>query len=216
MPPREGSSRDGGLTPSEYAAAADFKAAFRPKVGRDYSAVLERAKAQFADRLADFNDIDAKAHAVIGYMGGMAGVLTVGSVVTAATSDVDPWILLSASPAVVFAVLATVFVAWCRRTGTVPAVVGAQQMVRFADFVADLPPEDAKKMMDAAVIAPWWQADARLAAQVRRKGGWLNSAFWMFWLSVASLALPFAVAVVMKFAAKADKAKPEPAIPYVQ
>lgn len=195
----------------EYVAATDqFVNEFAPQVGTDYSLALEWAKDQFAGRMKDFDDIDAKAHAVIGYMGGTAGALTVGGVIALTSQGVSGWVAVATLPSIALAAIATVFAVLCRRTGRVPVPFGTSDLVANAESAQKHTAENSKLIQDAWLIGRWWRADAHLSTEVNRKASWLNRSFILYASSVCGLLLPFMVAVGIKFA---DESKPQPTPP---
>lgn len=205
------------MTNNEYRAVAErFGDEFAPQVGTDYSIALGWAKEQFAGRLKDFDDIDAKAHAVIGYMGGTAGAITVGGVVAASAANVSAWVVLAVLPSAVLAAVATVFAILCRRTGKVPVPHGVSDLVENAESFWDHPPDESRRLQEAAMIGGWWRADAHLATEVGRKAWWLNRSFVLYAASVCGLLLPFALAVGIKLANGSSQRTPPPTIAHFQ
>jgi hypothetical protein len=173
--------------------------AFRPLANVDYSAAVSYAKGLFENRLADFDDIDAKASAVIGYMGSTAGVLTVGSLVAAVTSSISPWVILAAVPSIGCAVASLIHVVRCRQTASIPVPFGVNNVIAAVEHYANEGHTDYKALADANQIGGWMTADAELATQVRTKAKKANTALWFYVASVAALILPLLVAIGIKF-----------------
>ncbi|QDU22103.1 hypothetical protein [Urbifossiella limnaea] len=165
-------------------AAIQFVQDFTPKPGVDYAWVEENARKAYELTAAAFDALDAKAGAIIGYVGAGAGLAAFGTVNTAATAAVHPAVAAAAVPTILFAVAALVFAARCRKSEPVYTLPSAIRLARRAE-------QNATAAEARAYLIPQWNLSAAmLRVVIRRKGELVDNATWCFGCAVASLLLP--------------------------
>lgn len=95
--------------------ALAFNATFAPDWGIDYQWVVRHAKEQYAAADAAFRQVDEKAGALVGYLGGASGLIAVGAVAGTSGGQIDARLVLTAVPAFAFAVAAVACATIARR-----------------------------------------------------------------------------------------------------
>src|SRR5262245_31100274 len=78
------------------ARAARFSDNLAPQDGVNYEWVVAVAKARYDALVKAFDDLDAKAAAIVGYLGGGTGLITLGTLFTAINTAVSPWVAVAA------------------------------------------------------------------------------------------------------------------------
>ncbi|HYH64704.1 MAG TPA: hypothetical protein VD866_08435 [Urbifossiella sp.] len=173
--------------------AIAFLQTFLPTPGVDYTWVEEQARRTYEQAMALFDSHDAKAGAVIGYVGAGAGFAAFGTMVNAANAAISPWVIVAAIPTVVLAGLAILEAAWCRSPAGAFRVPAADRLAAHAATHPD------KKEAVAYLIPQWFLATALLGPVLKRKADLVDRATWNFAAAIVALALPLATLTVRRF-----------------
>jgi hypothetical protein len=182
-------------------AAAEFAQAFAPQPDADYKWVVCDAKDQHAAVLKAFNDQDAKAASILGYLGSGAGLLSIGALTAVATDRISSAVALSGVPAFVMAVAALICAALARQVSKIfhPHLIFA---VRCAT--------ECGPTAEARFVGQWFLATALTATTLKRKAKWLGRATWAFIAAVALLLLPLLVSLLERSSSQKPQQPVEP------
>jgi hypothetical protein len=183
-------------------AAYRFLLTFTPQYGVEYDWVIKHAKEQYAVADTTFKGIDDKALTIINYLGGGAGLLTLGSVAGLAVDKVSEWVVLSTLPSFVAAVIAIVYAKKVRNPccfGYPPTVSTACRATR--EFV------DAK-CAEASTIRQWELSSAMIRKAVNDKQRLLRNATMALMWAIILLAGPMLAGVIEKFCTSPPEARP--------
>ena len=180
-----------------YKTAEAFKETIKPVEGANYDWVWDYAEEVY-DRLSKvYKDLDDKANDIIKYLGGGAGLFTLGAI--ANVNKDNALLMLSALPALACALLSIFFAVLARKPNenrTPPSVFSA---FRFAGHYLDDDGEDSKKAK-AIFLGQWHLACEAMGLAVDLKSRRVAWATWTFLLSIALLLVPFIVAICAKLA----------------
>ena len=180
-----------------YQKAEAFQESIEPVEGADYDWVWDYAKDVY-DRLSKvYKDLDDKANDIIKYLGGGAGLFTLGAI--ANVNKDNAGLMLSALPALACALLSIFFAVLARKPNenrTQPSVFSA---FRFAGHYLDGDAEDSKKAK-AIFLGQWHLTCEAMGLAVDLKSRRVTWATWTFLLSIVLLLVPFIVAIGTKMA----------------
>jgi hypothetical protein len=169
-----------------------FNATFRPREDTDYTWVVEHAEKRYAERVTDFEYMDAKAASLLTYLGGGAGVLSLGGAVTLFTSPVSPWVVFAGIPAIVIAFVSMGYALVARR----PVAILTPPAIReAAAYAASY--EDPKVAM-AGLLGQWDVATEDVRPETMRKTGLVRTASILAFIAVMALILPLLVRLWIK------------------
>lgn len=175
--------------------AQQFQRSFAPKDGVDYAWVEQYAKEQYQSLQKTFNDLDAKATAIINYMTSGTGLFTLGTLVAAAGAKLSPWIVGAALPSILSAIAAIVFAALARRPMTIFPPPPPEQM-------ADMAERFMEPGRGRAYMIPVWQwCDALLRHPIDVKARYLDLSTWCMIATVSLLLLPLLVGLCIGWSA---------------
>lgn len=177
----------------DWAAAVDFKNKFTPVEGVDYGWIEGYAKDLFSRYTTSFNDLDTKAGAIVGYLGGGAGLLTVGLIVAANSTQIPVWVIVWILPSVACAFISLVYASLARKanwTINPPMVDGA---CKYSEFF-----RPATKAQ-AAFLGQWHLCIVGARSVVARKADDVNIATWWFVGSIAALIFPLLATIALRW-----------------
>lgn len=177
-----------------------------PLTGVSYSWVADIAKGRYDALLKAFDDLDAKAAALLGYLGGGAGLATLGTLFTVLNGQVSPWVIVFTMPAILAASASLWFAARARSTHDVFPPPDAGYLLGVAEeFATDHEPDHERPKAVAAL--QWDLCAAKMRPVVADKAWYVDRATYSYVAAVFLMVLPL-------FAALAAP-KPAPAPPVV-
>jgi len=168
--------------------AVNFKNKFEPREGVDYGWVVEYAKDRYAAAMTSFKELDDKAASVIATLGGGTGLLTLGSLVAAATGKIHYLVAAAAVLPISLAAAALFSAIRARETVVVAAPPTVEAATKYADhFEADA---------EAAFLGQWHLCLAFIKPVLQRKARWVNKALWFLFTAVLAMLIPLGVLIV--------------------
>jgi hypothetical protein len=166
--------------------AQAWQRSFVPKNAIDYSWVEKYAKEQFDFLKKTFDDLDAKATAIINYLTSAAGVFTLGSTTALFAGKVSSWVIFASLPAVALAIIAVGVASWCRKPREIRPTPAPREMVELAEY-------EGGRFQAWMMIPLWNWSSLLLRDQVERKGRLLERATLLMIVAVVLLLLPLIV-----------------------
>ncbi len=163
--------------------------------GVKYGWVEVVAKSRYDALVKAFEDLDAKAAALVGYLGSGTGMISLGTLFTVVNSTVSPWTAIAVLPAIGLAFIALMCAAHARHTDTIFPPPTAETLLRIAGHFGD-----AEEKAKAAMAAQWDICAALMRPVIARKGEIVNNANFYFAWAVFALSLPLVVSVIRRFA----------------
>lgn len=165
--------------------AAELNATFEPNPDVDYAWIWDYAKDRYSEVMAVRDALDEKAGEIIKYLGGGAGLVTLTAILT--VPDKKVYLLRLALPTFLLA-LGSVFFAVLARA---PSIVAFPPTVGGAINYVERHGERARNIF----LGQWHVACVETAAGNEIKANRIQAAIRLFYLAVASLLLPFLVAI---------------------
>ncbi len=175
--------------------ASEFANTVDPLDGVDYTWLADVAKGRYDMMVKAFEDLDAKAAALVGYLGSGTGMISLGTLFTVVNSTVSPWTALAALPALVAAFIALMCATHARHTESVYLPPTVETLFPVAnEFGKDV------GRAKAVMAAEWDVCTALMRPVIARKGERVNHANWYFAWAVILLSLPVLVSIVRRLA----------------
>lgn len=169
---------------AEYLKALDFEERIQPIEGVDYEWAWDYAKGAY-DRLATiYSKLDEKADGIIKYLGGGAGLFTIGMLTNL---DKIPAAYLAWSiPAVIVAVLSVIVANLARKPNDSSLPPSVESAFRYADSF--------NKTAKASFLGQWHLACEGMRLAVETKALRVTWATWLYVASIALLLVPLVIA----------------------
>lgn len=174
-----------------FVEANQFKNTFDPIEGEDYKWVAAHAQAEYGRALESFKRVDEKAAAILNYLTGGTGLLTLGGIAGLSGGQMSPWVILAAIPSFLLASVAMFFAVEARRTRLRAAAPSVVQMVAYVAYFGN--------RSEAAIMGQWNLCIAVLQRVIGIKGQAVDRSLWCIIGSVFSLVIPLGVALARKF-----------------
>ena len=170
-----------------YRDAETFKNTITLEVGKDYDWVWDFAKDSYDRAIGVYEALDDKANDIIKYLGGGAGLFTLGVManINHANADIARWAL----PSFAMAIISVFFAVLARKPNEVKHPPSIRDAFKYASHYKDA--AEAK----ATFIGQWNLALEGMYLAIAVKSVRVAWATWTFCLAIAFLALPLFVAV---------------------
>jgi len=173
--------------------AASFADSIEPLDGVDYSWVTVVAKGRYDALIKAFDDLDAKAAALVGYLGSSTGLISLGTLFTVINATVSPWVGVATIPSIALAAGALICAARARKTENIFPPPTAETLITIANSF-----NSNKEKAQAVMAAQWDICTALLRPAVQVKGEAVDCANRLFALAVISLSLPLLVQLCIR------------------
>lgn len=167
-----------------------FSRTFIPKLGVDYSWVVDRVEEQREFHFRNLDAIDAKATAIANFLAGGTGLFTLGSLAVLATASIPSLVILAVLPAAFAALAALVLATIARLPRGVLPIPTMADAARYA--VADY---DNAALAAAAFATQINLSVAVLKRHIRVKSWYVYWASWAMLASVVFLLVPLVVSL---------------------
>ncbi|AWM41784.1 hypothetical protein GobsT_71090 [Gemmata obscuriglobus] len=153
-----------------------------------YAWIADVAKSKYDAFMKAFDDLDAKAGAIIGYMGGGTGLATLGTLFTVLNSSVSSLVVIFTFPAIACSGAALCLAARARCTKKVFPPPTAGSLIEVANqFHGD---KHAAEKLKAIMATQWELCSARMRTVVTEKAHDVDTATKGFVIAVFLLVLP--------------------------
>ena len=178
------------MTTDPDAEPDKFRVEFEPDPAVDYGWVLKHAERVADHDFAVYRRLDDKAAAVLGYVGGGAGIFTLGSLAAVASDKVDAVVAAFALPSVIAAALSVGFAARGRWSVDTPGPTSIGGAIKYAHYFGG--------RAEAAFLGQWNQASADMKPVLAGKARWVNLATAAFAAAIVLLTLPLVAGIVVR------------------
>lgn len=173
---------------AEYRDALEWRKRLPDIVGEidDLEWVVNHAKTKYAEGLDAWSMLESKADSLIRYLGGGAGLLTVGSILSVSIETVT--VFLCMIPAIVCAVFGIIFAILSRAPADFSATPQANKACGCAQKYRD-------KSSAIFMIGEYHLAAVKVRVSSAKKAKLVTEATWCYFGAIVLLLVPFGVAL---------------------
>jgi hypothetical protein len=164
---------------ADYKSAVDFSHEYQPKVEKDYAWVLAHALKEYERTSARVDGLDAKADALIGYLGAGSGIISLAMAYGFGSHTTS--IFWVSVPSLALLLAAMLCALSCRAPAKLPALPVTKDALEEADKLSS-----GAEGKFAAMI---YMSSAALSLAAREKAKIVRISFWLFGSAVAWLVL---------------------------